>query len=255
MVGEETTGRRLAVVLWSAFAVEVAGLVGTFALADTTTLVPKFDGTLVLVCALLLAMTLAVLPIVVVVLTLRNARNTTAIWRAAASLILALALLIVLVRAGTGPWVVWCAVAMAASCAATVPCTTGSPTGLSIQPSRAAVAIAVVALVAAVCGSCSGPYTNFPGVWTATKDAASLTLAEQTQHGEGGQYTLRVGTCTEQGRWVFDYPQMSTSVQLWLHREGALACIPGGPATQVHIVGGNRAAPVIALPGLLLTKQ
>ncbi|MFJ3206136.1 hypothetical protein [Streptomyces sp. NPDC086989] len=254
MVGEETTGRWLAVVLWSALAVEVAGLVGTFALADTTRLMPEFEGTLVLVCAMLLAMTLAVLPIVVVVLTLCNARNTTAVWRAAASWILALALLVMLVRAGSGPWVVWCAVAMAASSAATVLCA-GSPTRLSVQPPRAAVAIAVVVLVASVCGSYSGPYTDYPGVWTASNDTASLTLAEQMEHGDGGEYTLRVGTCTEQGRWVFDYPQMSTSVQLWLHREGALACIPGGPATQVHIVDGNRAAPVIALPGLLLTKQ
>ncbi|MFE9466742.1 hypothetical protein ACFYNW_24290 [Streptomyces virginiae] len=253
-MGEEATGRRLAVVQWSALAVEVAGLVGTFALADTTMLLPTWDGTLVLACAMLLAMTLAVLPIVIVVLTLRNARNATAVCRAAASWILALALLVMLVRAGTGTWVVWCAVAMAASCAATVLCT-GSPTGLSIQPSRAAVAIAVVALVAAVCGSCSGPYTDYPGVWTASKDAASLTLGEQTAPGQGGQYTLRVGTCTEQGSWVFDYPQMSTSVQMWLHREGALACIPGGPETWVRIVGGNQAAPVIALPGLLLTKQ
>lgn len=128
-----------------------------------------------------------------------------------ASWILALALLVMLVRAGTGPWVVWCAVAMAASCAATALCT-GSPTGLSIQPPRAAVAIAVAALVAAVCGSCSGPDTDYPGVWTASKGSASLTLTEQTEHGQGGQYTLRVGTCAEQGRWAFDYPQMSTSV-------------------------------------------
>ncbi|MFB7462245.1 hypothetical protein ACFCZ1_01850 [Streptomyces sp. NPDC056224] len=253
-MGEATKGRRLAVVLWSALAVEVAGLVGTFALADTTMLVPEFHGNLVLACAMLLAMTLAVLPIVVVVLTLRDDRNTTAVWRAAASWILALALLVMLVRAGTGPWVVWCAVAMAASCAATVLCA-GSPTGLSIQPPRAAVAIAVVALAAAACGSYSGPYTDYPGVWTASEDAASLTLTGQTNSGQGGQYTLRVGTCTEQGSWVFHYPQMSTSVQMWLHREGALACIPGGPQTQVHIVDGNRAAPVITLPGLLLTKQ
>ncbi|MFF8271839.1 hypothetical protein ACF059_31360 [Streptomyces sp. NPDC016562] len=254
MVGEETTGRRLAAVLWSALAVEVAGLVGTFASADTTLLVPTFDGTLVLVCAMLLAVAVAVLPIVIVVLKLRDARNPAAVWRAVASGILALALLIMLVRAGTGPWVVWCAIAMAASCAATVLCTI-SPRGLSIQPVRAAAAITVVALVAAVSGSCSGPYTDYPGVWTASKDAASLTLTEQTAPGQGGQYTLRVGTCTEEGRWVLDYPQMSTSVQMWLHREGALACIPGGPETWVRIVGGNQAAPVIALPGLLLTKQ
>ncbi|MGW6979884.1 hypothetical protein ACWGE1_10610 [Streptomyces sp. NPDC054932] len=253
-MGEETTGRRLAVVQWAALAVEAAGLLGTLALADTTVLVPEYGGTLVLMCAMFLAMILAVLPIVVVVLALRNPRNTTAVWRAAASWILALALLVVLVRAGVGPWAVWCAVAMAASCAATVLCT-GSPAGLSVQPSRAAAAIAVVALVVSVCGSCSGPYTDYPGVWTASKDAASLTLTGQAESGQGGQYTLRVGTCTEQGSWVFGHPQMSTSVQMWLHREDALACTPGGPKTRVRIVGGNRTAPVIALPGLRLTKH
>ncbi|WP_405419443.1 hypothetical protein [Streptomyces erythrochromogenes] len=250
-MGEETRERRLAVVLWPVLAVEVAGLVGTFTLADTTVLVPEYDGILVRECAALLVLALAVLTIVVAVLALRDGRNTTAVWRAAASWILALALLVILLRAGTGLWVVWCAVTMAASCVATVLCT-DSATELPVRPSRAAAVIAVVALVAAVSGSCSGPYTDYPGVWTAPKSAASLTL---TETGQGGRYTLRVGTCTEQGRWVFDYPQMSTSVQMWLHREGTLSCVPTAPETWVRIVGGNRAAPVIALPGLLLTKQ
>ncbi|MEU4359796.1 hypothetical protein [Streptomyces virginiae] len=251
-MGEEARGRRLAVVLWSALAVETGGLVGTFALADTTMLVPDYDGTLVMECVVLLYLALAVLPVVVAVLALRTPRNTAAACRAAASWIVALALIFVLVTAGSGPWVLWCALTMVASCAATVICA-DSPRGLSNMPSRAAAAIAVVALVAAACGSCSGPYMDYPGVWTAPKDAASLTLTEEP--GQGGQYTLRIGTCTEQGRWAFDYPQMSTSVQVWLHREGAIACIPGRPEAQVHIVGGDRRAPVIAIFGLLLTKQ
>ncbi|MGW4509857.1 hypothetical protein ACWENO_34985 [Streptomyces sp. NPDC004436] len=253
-MGEKTKGRRLSVVLWPVLAVEVAGLVGTFTLADTTVLVPTYDGPLVRECAVLLVLALAVLPGVVAVLALRDGRNTNAVWRAAASWILALALLVILLRAGTGLWVVWCAVTMAASCAATVLCT-DSATERPVRPSRAAAAIAVVALVAAVSGSCSGPYTDYPGVWTAPKDAASLTLTEQTATGQGGRYTLQVGTCTEQGRWAFDYPQMSTSVQMWLHREGELSCVPTAPDTWVRIVGGTRAAPVIALPGLHLTKQ
>ncbi|MFD5620980.1 hypothetical protein [Streptomyces yangpuensis] len=253
-MGEEATSRRSAVVLWSALGAEAAGLVGTFALADTTVLVPEYDGSFGEECAVLLCVALAVLPVVVAVLALRTPRNTTAVCRAAASWVLALALLIVLVAAGSGPWVFWCAVTMVAACAATVICA-GNPPTLSKPPSRVAAAIAVVALVAAACGSCSGPYMDYPGVWSAPKDAASLTLTEETAPGQGGQYTLRMGACTEQGSWVFDYPQMSTSVQVWLHREGATACIPGNPATQVHIVGGDRVAPVMALAGLLLTKQ
>ncbi|MFB6947425.1 hypothetical protein ACFCYL_39625, partial [Streptomyces sp. NPDC056305] len=69
---------------------------------------------------MLLGLALAVLPVVVAVLALRLPRNTTALWRAAASWILALALLIVLGAAGSGPWVGWCVVAMVASCVATI---------------------------------------------------------------------------------------------------------------------------------------
>lgn len=84
-MGEATTGRRLAVVLWSALAVEVVGLVGTFVLGDTTMLVPEHGSTLLLMCAMLLAISLAVLPIVVAVLKQRNAWNGTAVWRAVGS--------------------------------------------------------------------------------------------------------------------------------------------------------------------------
>ncbi|MGW2275154.1 hypothetical protein [Streptomyces yangpuensis] len=253
-MGEEATSRRLAVVLWSALAAEVVGLAGTFALADTTVLVPEYGGGYGDECSVLLGMALAILPVVVAVLALRTPRNTTAICRAAASWILALALLIVLLTAGSGPWVFWCAVTMVAACAATVICA-GNPPKLPKLPSGVAAAIALVALVAAACGSCSGPYMDYPGVWSAPKGAASLTLTEETAPGQGGRYTLRMGTCTEEGTWAFDYPQMSTSVQVWLHREGAIACIQGHPETQVHIVGGDRAAPVMGLAGLLLTKQ
>ncbi|MFI8393091.1 hypothetical protein [Streptomyces sp. NPDC085540] len=253
-MGERATDRRLAVVLWSALVVEAAGLVGTVALADTTVLVPEWDGFPAPECAVLLCISLAILPIVVAVLALRSPRNTAAVGRAAASWFLALALLITLARAGSGPWVVWCGVAMVAACVATVICS-GSPSGLPQTPSRVAAGIAVIGLVAGVSGSCSGPYTDYPGVWTASTSDVSLTLTDPTQPGQGAQYTLRIGTCTEQGSWAFDYPQMSTSVQLWLHREGALACIPGDPATRVHLVGGNRKNPVITLTGLRLTKQ
>lgn len=95
---------------------------------------------------------------------------------------------------------------MIAACAATVACA-GNPSTPSKLPSRVAAAIAVVALVAAASGSCSGPYTDCPGVWSAPQGAASLTLTEETAPGQGGHYTLRMGTCTEQGSWVFDYPQ------------------------------------------------
>lgn len=253
-VGDGTAGRRFAVVLWSALAVEVVGLSGAFALADTTVLVPEYEGTFAKECAVLLGLALAVLPVVVAVLALRLPRNTTALWRAAASWILALALLIVLGAAGSGPWVGWCVVAMVASCVATVICA-DHRADLPSGPSRVVAAVALAALVVAACGSCAGPYTDYPGVWTAPHDAASLTLTEETQPGRGGQYTLRIGTCTERGKWVFDYPQMSTSVQMWLHGDNVNACLPGRPDVQIRIVGGDRRAPVIALYGLHLTKQ
>ncbi len=48
---------------------------------------------------------------------------------------------------------------------------------------------------------------------------------------------------------------MSTSVHVGLDREGEAACGPGCCRTQVRIVGGNWAAPVVEVGGLRLAKR
>ncbi|THA81245.1 hypothetical protein [Streptomyces sp. A0592] len=252
-MGEETPGRRLDVVLWPAFVAMAAGLVGTFVWADTTVLVPEFGGMLTPVCVALLGTVLACLPLVAAVQLRRRPRNTVAAWWAGASVVLVPAFLIVLAAAGTGPWLVCCAVVMIVSCTATLVAVRDGGQG-SPGAARAAAAAAVLALVAAA-ASYPGPYTAYPGVWSAPQGSASLSLTQPHGVEQGGRYTLRIGTCTERGEWAFDHPQTSEPVPIWLNREDTAACLPDGSAILAYIAGGTRAAPVIQLPGLRLTKQ
>ncbi len=72
-------------VSWSAFAVIVAGLVGTFVWADTSVLVPEFGGMFTPVCVALLGTVLACMPLVVAVQLRRRPRNSAAVWWAGVS--------------------------------------------------------------------------------------------------------------------------------------------------------------------------
>ncbi|MFE7093361.1 hypothetical protein [Streptomyces erythrochromogenes] len=233
--------------------VVVAGLVGVYVRADTSVLVPEFGGMLTPVSAALLGTVLACMPLVAAVQLGRRPRNTSAAWWAGTSVVLSSAFLMVLAAAGMGSWLVCCVVVMLVSCAATLVAVRSEGRG-SPRPARAAAAVAVVALMAAA-GSCSGPYTDYPGVWAAPQGAASLSLTEPHESERGGQYVLRIGTCTERGGWVFDHPQTSEAVHIWLNREDTTACLLEDSAVLAYIAGGTRAAPVIQLPGLRLTKQ
>ncbi|MFD7257108.1 hypothetical protein [Streptomyces sp. NPDC059874] len=76
-----------------------------------------------------------------------------------------------------------------------------------------------------------------------------------------GSYTLRSGTCSEEADWTLDHPQTSTSVQVWLLRDGRTArCIPGADNIMLHVAGGTVAKPVLSTTGpngtgWLLTRQ
>ncbi|MET9959566.1 hypothetical protein ABZ128_10885 [Streptomyces sp. NPDC006326] len=239
----EGSKSRPGIVLWSALAVEVAALAGAFALADTTALAPTWgilDNPLVALVGVLLA--------VAALVTALERRNVAAAWRAAASGILALAFGILLVTAGRGTWFVCCVVALPASWVATLVAFRG-PGRPSPRPARAATAVAVAALAGAIwSGAGSVEDADYAGTWSASGDTALLTMSDlERPHGDG-QYTLRVGTCTENGTWAFDYPQMSFSTQVWLRRGGAM-CLQGRQEILVRIVGGTEAAPVIGLPG------
>ncbi|MFC9825512.1 hypothetical protein [Streptomyces erythrochromogenes] len=225
----------------------------TFAWADRTVLVPEFGGMFTPVCVALLGTVLACLPLVVAVQLRRRPRNTLAAWWSGASVVLAPVFLIVLAAAGTGPWLVSCAVVMIVSCTATL-IAVRNEEQRSPAAARAAAAAAVVALVTAAT-SCSGPYTDYPGVWASPQGSASLSLTEPRGLEQAGRYTLRIGTCTERGEWVFDHPQTSEQVSIWLNREDTATCLPDDSAILAYIAGGTRAAPVIQLPGLRLTKQ
>ncbi|MFF7296492.1 hypothetical protein [Streptomyces sp. NPDC008265] len=233
-----------------------AGLVVTFVWADTSVLVPEFGGMLAPVCVALLGTVLACMPLVIVMQLRRRPRNTVAAWWAGAAVLLVAAFLIVLAAAGTGPWLLCCAVVMLVACTATLVAVRSDGQG-SPSAARGAAATAVVSLAAAA--SWPGPYTNYPGVWSAPQASAFLSLTRPHDLEQGGQYTLRIGTCTERGDWAFDYPKTSTwePVQIWLNREDedTAACLPGGSAVLAYIAGGTRAAPVIQLPGLRLVKQ
>ncbi|KOU82505.1 MULTISPECIES: hypothetical protein [unclassified Streptomyces] len=253
MVQKERLCRRPDGVSWSACAVVVAGLVGTRAWTDTSVPVPEFGGMFTSVCVALLGTVLACMPLVVAVQLRRRPRNTAAVWWAGVSAALVPAFLMVLAAAGAGMWLVCCVVVVLASCAATLAAVRGEGRG-SPRAARAAGAVALVVLLAAA-GSLSGPYTDYPGVWAAPQGDASLSLTEPQGPEQGGQYTLRIGTCTEQGGWAFDYPLISESVLIWLSRDEATACLPGGSSILAYIAGGTQMAPIIQLPGLRLTKQ
>ncbi|MFF3727400.1 hypothetical protein ACFYYM_34100 [Streptomyces erythrochromogenes] len=226
---------------------------GTFVWADTSVLVPEFGGMFTPVCVALLGTVLACMPLVVAVQLRRRPCNSAAVWWAGVSAALVPAFLMVLAAAGAGTWLVCCVVVLLVSCAATLAAVRGEGRG-SPRAAQAAAAVALVVLVAAA-GSVSGPYTDYPGVWAAPQGTASLSLTEPQGSEQGGQYTLRIGTCTEQGGWAFDYPQTSESVLIWLNRDGATACLPGDSSILAYIAGGTRMAPIIQLPGLRLTKQ
>ncbi|MFF4105662.1 hypothetical protein [Streptomyces sp. NPDC001903] len=104
---------RPGMVLWLLLAVEIAGLLGAFSLADFTMLKPEYEYLHVVV------------PIAEILAAAASAQATSrhnweTAWRAAASAALALAFVIVLAAAGNGAWFVWCVLALLASCAATI---------------------------------------------------------------------------------------------------------------------------------------
>ncbi|MFK0256184.1 hypothetical protein [Streptomyces sp. NPDC090445] len=247
----EASRRRLGIVLRSALAVEVAGVVGAMVtLAESTALKPEYEGVFAYATVVLPGAAVAV-PVFVFAVHLR--KGTAACW-AAASGILALVFVTMLAAAGTGPWIACCAVTLFASYAATLVALFGTqrPPLLS---SKAAIPVALVALAWAA-WSASGPGSDvdYAGTWTARQGAASLTM-----NAGDGHYTLQVGTCTEEGEWHLDHPQMSTSVHVWLRREGA-TCLGGPPQVRLPVAEGMLAIPLVVIPGpdgteLLLTKR
>ncbi|MEU2390396.1 hypothetical protein [Streptomyces sp. NPDC007369] len=250
---EDAPADRLGIVLPFALAVELVGVAGVFALADPTLMEPEYEGFFTYSAVALLGTALAV-PAFAFALARRN--GAAARW-AAASGTLAVAFVTAMSAAGTGPWIVCAAVTLLASYAATLVSLFGSQRP-PLFPSAAGVTAAVIVLVWAVWSTGFGTDADYTGTWTARHDAASLTMTDPTGSG-GGQYTLRVGMCTEEGEWRLDYPQMTTSVQVWLRREGN-RCLGGPTQVQLPVVGGTEAAPVVGIPGpdgteLLLTKR
>ncbi|MFE9484726.1 hypothetical protein ACFYNM_39870 [Streptomyces spororaveus] len=246
---------RLGIALGAALAIEAVGLAVGFGLSEPTSLRPDYSDPLLGLDVLLPAECVAVAAIVIALAR----RKPGAAWWAVASATAILAVSVQLLEAGAGGWSTWCAIALLASFTGIV--LSLLPTGRPVPeggddrgaaPGRltgkAATALAVVALVASMSMGEGMEDVDYSGTWTAGRDDLTLTL---TGGQDGGQYTLRWGTCTEQSDWTLDYPQMTTSVQVWLIREtGATStCLPGTKNIMLRVSGGTAAAPTLALPG------
>ncbi|MGW6704945.1 hypothetical protein ACWGDE_08640 [Streptomyces sp. NPDC054956] len=263
--------QRLGRVLWSALAIEAVALAAAFALSDPTRLRPDYAGGGLLTLGALAAEFLAI----VAFANAHLRQRPEAAWWAAASATAVPAVGVMLLIAGTGGWFVWCGIALLASAAGVlVSLWRGSPPepgdggaagadgATTRRTGRAAVALSAVALVTAISMAVTGPGmedVDFSGTWTASGRDLTLTLTDGA-HGQGGKYTLRSGECTEEATWNLDYPQMTTSVQVWLNQGEATHCLPGGTQVMVRVAGGTVAAPVLSLPGpdgtaWLLTRQ
>lgn len=256
--------RRLGIALWSAFGTQAVGLAVGFVLAEPTSLRPDHSPDLITLSVLFIAGSGAAVTFVLV----RNRRESGTVWWAAASATALLAVMVMLLEAGVGAWFAWCAMALLSSFAGIFASLrrAGRPepeggddagTPPSRRTGKAAAALAAVALVAAMSMGAGMEDVDYSGTWTARPHELTLTLTGAS-HGQG-HYTLRWGACSEEATWSLDYPHMTTSVQVWLHRDVATACLPGPEDVMLRVAGGTVAAPVLDFTGpdgttWLLTK-
>ncbi|MFE5560175.1 hypothetical protein [Streptomyces sp. NPDC056544] len=242
---------RPGVAQWSVFGAQAVGLVVGFALAEPTSLTPDYTNVLVAMCVLLIAGSGAIVGLVIALVR----RKSGAAWWAATSATAIPAVLLMLPSAGMGTWFAWCAVALCApligmfvSLLCERPEPEGTGAGATYGAGRAAVALSVVALAVSMFSGAGAEDVDYSGTWTTHERDVILTLSGSP--GGRGSYTLRSATCSEEADWTLDYPQMSTSVQVWLLRgSGTARCIPGPDNVMLHVAGGTVAKPVLSATG------
>lgn len=242
---------RLGVMRWLAFGALAVGLTVGFVLAEPASLSPDYTDISVPLGVLLIAMIGAMVSFVVAL----SLRKPEAAWWAATSAMVAPALLMMIASAGMGTWFPWCAVALCAPFIALAVCLRHEqpePEDTDAGPARgarrASVVLAAVALVVSTFSGAGMEDVDYSGTWTNHEHGVTLTLSSSS--GGPSSYTLTSGTCSEAADWTLDYPQMSTSVQVWLLRDsGTTRCIPGPDSIRLYVVGGTVARPVLSTNG------
>ncbi|MGW3325426.1 hypothetical protein [Streptomyces virginiae] len=247
---------------WLTFCALAVGLTVGFVLAEPTSLRPDYTDASVPLGVLLIAMIGAMVSFVVAL----SLRKPEAAWWAATSAMVAPAILLMITSAGMGTWLPWCAVALGAPLIAVAVCLRRErpePEDTDAGPARgarrASVVLSVVALVVSMFSGAGMEDIDYSGTWANHEHGVTLTLSGSSNG--RSSYTLTSGTCSEAADWTLDYPQMSTSVQVWLLRDsGTTRCIPGPDSLLLHVVGGTVAKPVLRTPGpsgvsWLLTRE
>ncbi|WP_354644505.1 hypothetical protein [Kitasatospora camelliae] len=223
---EGVSQRRLDVALWWAVGAQILGLVAGFAFAEPELLRPDYAGGGLPLLAELAALLLFAFTL--------GRRCGEAAWWAVAVVVGLAAMVVMTLAAGTGSWLTWGALAPLAGTVAVFlnlrrrsrAAAPDSPPIGRHHGGMTAAAASAVALVAAVAVSSQYRMENvdFTGGWADHEHEVTLALADAAPG--GWHYVLRRGTCTEEGPWRLDYPQMSTSVQVWLDRkEATTSCL------------------------------
>jgi len=260
----ELSERRLRIALWSAFGTQAVGLGAGFGLADPSRLRPDYSGAFTVLAVLFVAEFGAV----VVFAFALGRRAAGAAWWAAATATALPAAVVMLLEAGTGAWFACFAIALFVSFAAVftslrrtsrAATTGGRQAAARNRSGKAAAAVSAVALWAAVSVSAHSGMDNmdeadFAGTWADREHNLTLTLAVTDGPFPVQHYSLRLGTCTEEGEWGLHYPRMSLSVDVRLYRDKAMTCLPGEIDAMARVTGGTMTAPVLGLEGLNTTK-